>query len=211
MHRDLKLENVLLNVPQDTVIDSITKNKSLTTLTDFGLSRHIDPEKPMLTTRCGSEDYAPPELIMGQPYDGRQTDAWALGVLLYALVEGRFPFDGPPATVSPDGSIITPGGSSGNRRSSARSRVKHRIARIEWGWVRLLRESSLNGEEYQSSTSIGTSASTSTATTEDGENWKSAKEVVEKCLQRRETRATVSEIADSDYIKGALKGVDLCR
>ena len=54
---------------------------------------------------------------MGQPYDGRATDAWALGVLLYALLEGRLPFDPVP----------------GNRRQSPTS---HRIARCEWSWVR---------------------------------------------------------------------------
>ena len=89
------------------------------TLTDLGLSRRIPPPpaSPLLTTRCGSEDYAAPELLLGQPYDGRSTDAWALGVLLYALVEGRLPFDAPPG--KPD-----------------RSRNTHRIARCDWIWVR---------------------------------------------------------------------------
>lgn len=73
----------------------------------------------MLTTRCGSEDYVPPELLMGQPYDGRQTDSWALGVLLYAMMEGRLPFD-PPSNVSA-------------RRG--RGRIAHRIARVEWSWL----------------------------------------------------------------------------
>ena len=97
---------------------------SLITLTDLGLSRRVDfANDPMLTTRCGSEDYAAPELLMGQPYDGRQTDAWALGVLLYALLEGRLPFDPPPG--------------SGNKM---RSQTAHRIARCEWKWF------SLNGD-----------------------------------------------------------------
>lgn len=61
-------------------------------LTDFGLSRFISPSDPTLTTRCGSEAYAAPELIMGKKYDGRQTDAWALGVVLYAIVTGVMPF-----------------------------------------------------------------------------------------------------------------------
>jgi tRNA (cytidine32/guanosine34-2'-O)-methyltransferase len=30
---------------------------------------------------------------MGKPYDGRETDAWAMGVVLYALVVGELPFD----------------------------------------------------------------------------------------------------------------------
>ncbi|KAG5456893.1 MAG: kinase-like domain-containing protein, partial [Olpidium bornovanus] len=50
-------------------------------VTDFGLARLFDPASPLLTTRCGSEEYAAPEIILGQPYDGRLTDAWALGVI----------------------------------------------------------------------------------------------------------------------------------
>ena len=58
---------------------------SLIKLTDFGLSRFVDPAAPQLTTLCGSDAYAAPELVMGAPYDGRATDAWAAGVVLYAL------------------------------------------------------------------------------------------------------------------------------
>lgn len=89
------------------------------TLTDLGLGRWIPkpPESPLLETRCGSEDYCAPEVLIGQEYDGRATDAWALGVLLYAIMEGRLPFDPVP----------------GNRRQSPPS---HRIARCEWSWVR---------------------------------------------------------------------------
>lgn len=61
-------------------------------LTDFGLSRFISPTSPLLSTRCGSEAYAAPELIMGKQYDGRQTDTWALGVVLFAIITGEMPF-----------------------------------------------------------------------------------------------------------------------
>ncbi|KAF1972396.1 kinase-like protein [Bimuria novae-zelandiae CBS 107.79] len=122
VHRDIKLENVLLNIPVTTV--PLLKNPRshpypIATLTDLGLSRRIPapPESSLLTTRCGSEDYAAPEILLGQPYDGRQTDAWALGVLLYALIEGRLPFDSPPG-------------------KPVRSRPAHRIARCDWMWVR---------------------------------------------------------------------------
>lgn len=71
----------------------------------------------MLTTRCGSEDYAAPEVLLGDEYDGRSTDSWALGVLLYAIMEGRLPFDPVP----------------GSRRKTPTS---HRIARCEWQWLR---------------------------------------------------------------------------
>ncbi|KAH7117808.1 kinase-like domain-containing protein [Dendryphion nanum] len=121
VHRDIKLENVLLNIPTATVPllkDPQSHPYPLATLTDLGLSRRIPapPESPLLTTRCGSEDYAAPEILLGQPYDGRATDAWALGVLLYALMEGRLPFDPPPGKVG------------------SRSRAAHRIARCDWVW-----------------------------------------------------------------------------
>lgn len=122
VHRDIKLENVLLNLPISSV--PLLKNPQshpypIATLTDLGLSRRIPapPESPLLTTRCGSEDYAAPEILLGQPYDGRSTDAWALGVLLYALMEGRLPFDPPPG-------------------KAGRTRAAHRIARCDWVWVK---------------------------------------------------------------------------
>lgn len=61
-------------------------------VTDFGLARVVDPEAPILTTRCGSEEYAAPEIVQGLGYDGRQTDTWALGVILYSLLAGYLPF-----------------------------------------------------------------------------------------------------------------------
>ena len=122
VHRDIKLENVLVNLrPADlqALENPLTHPTPLITLTDLGLSRRVPqpPEPPFMTTRCGSEDYAAPEILLGQPYDGRLTDAWALGVLLYALMEGRLPFDAPPG--KPD-----------------RSRNTHRIARCDWIWCR---------------------------------------------------------------------------
>ncbi|KAH9866708.1 hypothetical protein J1614_008401 [Plenodomus biglobosus] len=123
VHRDIKLENILLNIPISTVPSLSTPQTHpypLATLTDLGLSRRIPapPESPLLTTRCGSEDYAAPEILLGQPYDGRATDAWALGVLLYALMEGRLPFDPPPG------------------KPASRSRAAHRIARCDWVWCK---------------------------------------------------------------------------
>ncbi|KAL8832610.1 MAG: hypothetical protein Q9170_004810 [Blastenia crenularia] len=122
VHRDIKLENVLVNLTTSdlrTVSDWQTYPYPIVTLTDLGLGRWIPkpPESPMLDTRCGSEDYAAPEVLMGQEYDGRATDSWALGVLLYAIMEGRLPFDPIP----------------GSRRKSPTS---HRIARCEWSWVK---------------------------------------------------------------------------
>ncbi len=118
--------DVLLNIPAASIptIPSLAQHpEALVTLTDVGLSRHIPrpPDSPLLRTRCGSEDYAAPELILGQPYDGRRTDAWALGVLIYALMEGRLPFD--PHR-------------PGSRHYNPRARVSHLVARCEWMWCR---------------------------------------------------------------------------
>ncbi|KDN40625.1 hypothetical protein RSAG8_07954, partial [Rhizoctonia solani AG-8 WAC10335] len=91
VHRDIKLENILLTVnPFTNPVPPLTT--PLLKLTDFGLSRFIDPDNPRLTTRCGSEEYSAPEIIMGAPYDGRETDAWACGVVLFALSTGVLPF-----------------------------------------------------------------------------------------------------------------------
>ncbi|KAI9837211.1 MAG: hypothetical protein M1838_004850 [Thelocarpon superellum] len=134
VHRDIKLENVLLNVRHDqlaSVKDWRSYPYAVVTLTDLGLSRRIDPADPKLHTRCGSEDYAAPELLMGQAYDGRQTDAWALGVLLYAIMEGRLPFDPLP-------------GASEQQRM--RSRTIHRIARCDWAWCKFADEGGEPGD-----------------------------------------------------------------
>ncbi|ORY34243.1 kinase-like domain-containing protein [Naematelia encephala] len=100
VHRDIKLENILFTInPFDlprTANNGIPLDllpSPLVKLTDFGLSRFIDPTSPLLATRCGSESFAAPEIIMGRAYDGRLTDAWACGVVLYALVVGELPFD----------------------------------------------------------------------------------------------------------------------
>ncbi|XP_049437950.1 NUAK family SNF1-like kinase 1 [Epinephelus fuscoguttatus] len=81
VHRDLKLENILL--------DQELKVK----LADFGLSNHFQ-RGTLLQTYCGSPLYAAPEIVKGLPYQGPEVDCWALGVLLYALVYSSMPFDG---------------------------------------------------------------------------------------------------------------------
>lgn len=124
VHRDIKLENILINYKIEELFKiKDLKSTPLITITDFGLSREIDPKDPLLKTRCGSEDYVPPELLIGLPYDGRETDSWALGVLLYSIMESRLPFDPPPI-------------STNTIRSKRQSKVAHRIARIDWSWYK---------------------------------------------------------------------------
>ncbi|SCU82652.1 LADA_0C07052g1_1 [Lachancea dasiensis] len=80
VHRDLKLENILLD------------KKGQAKLTDFGFTREC-ATRGILETVCGTTVYMAPELIERKPYEGYKTDMWSLGVILYTMVHGTMPFD----------------------------------------------------------------------------------------------------------------------
>ncbi|XP_027982352.1 serine/threonine-protein kinase SIK1 isoform X2 [Eumetopias jubatus] len=82
VHRDLKTENLLLDGSMDIK------------LADFGFGNFYKAGEP-LSTWCGSPPYAAPEVFEGKEYEGPQLDIWSLGVVLYVLVCGSLPFDGP--------------------------------------------------------------------------------------------------------------------
>ncbi|PYH94636.1 protein kinase [Aspergillus ellipticus CBS 707.79] len=176
VHRDIKLENVLVNLPlqaMEHITDWRTYDRAVITLSDLGLSRRIPepPDSPLLHTRCGSEDYAAPEILMGQPYDGRSTDAWALGVLLYAMMENRLPFDALPGTRGDPAKL--------------RARTPHRIARVEWSWYRY---ADSDGDWDP----------------EKGKELEGARECVEGLLKRSTKRKTLDEIASMEWVNGAI-------
>ncbi|XP_073472873.1 ribosomal protein S6 kinase-related protein [Aquarana catesbeiana] len=77
IHRDVKMENVLLD------------ERGHLKLSDFGLSRHL-PFGERAYTICGTLQYMAPEVLSGGPYS-HSADWWSLGVLLYALAVGEFP------------------------------------------------------------------------------------------------------------------------
>lgn len=78
-HRDMKLENVLLD------------NRGHIKLIDFGFSKFAD-QGQVFKTPCGSPAYAAPEVMGGSSYDGKAADMWSCGVLLFSLVTGDLPW-----------------------------------------------------------------------------------------------------------------------
>lgn len=66
-------------------------------LSDFGFARGQMKSKsgvPLLSeTFCGSYAYASPEILKGIPYQPQLSDVWSMGVVLFAMVFGRLPFD----------------------------------------------------------------------------------------------------------------------
>ncbi|GLD92213.1 hypothetical protein PINS_up000746 [Pythium insidiosum] len=78
MHRDIKPENILLH-------------GGLAKLADFGLAKQLPNATSMLKRSCGTLEYAAPELLRGQAY-GLKSDIFSLGVVLYVLLFGTFPF-----------------------------------------------------------------------------------------------------------------------
>ena len=77
VHRDLKLENILLD------------SKGNIKLTDFGLAGTFYCNN--LRTFVGTPGYTPPEIIQGGDYD-EKCDVWSLGICLYALLTASLPF-----------------------------------------------------------------------------------------------------------------------
>ena len=60
-------------------------------LSDFGFAVY-QVAGTVLTDFPGTAAYAAPEVILGEPYDGRASDVWSLGICLYALATKTLPF-----------------------------------------------------------------------------------------------------------------------
>lgn len=130
VHRDLKLENILLMQSLEEILLGQTPGPLLK-IGDFGMSKQLTVAGELMSTRCGSTDYVAQEILMGLEYDGRLTDAWSLGVIIYSLLEDRLPFDCPPENYAPKG--MSP---LVMRRRRAKHNTAHRIAMIDWEWYK---------------------------------------------------------------------------
>jgi len=78
-HRDIKLENVLVNAQCELRV------------IDYGLC--AVQADGYCSDYVGTADYAAPEVLLREPYNGFKADVWSCGVFLYAILYGEFPFD----------------------------------------------------------------------------------------------------------------------
>lgn len=69
-------------------------------LADLDSAQLVSPTSPFLSDRKGSPAFVSPEVVVSQSYDGAAADMWALGVVLYILLTGTYPFrDSHPANL----------------------------------------------------------------------------------------------------------------
>jgi serine/threonine protein kinase len=79
LHRDIKLDNILLDINGEIKI------------CDFGVSKIVRPGETM-TEQCGTPAYIAPEILKDEGYEGFAVDIWSAGVVLYAMLYGAVPF-----------------------------------------------------------------------------------------------------------------------
>ncbi len=78
IHRDIKLGNILIG------------DNNIIKICDFGMAKYMSDD---WDTICGTPNYIPPEVLTKKHPHSPRSDVWSLGVMLYAMVVGRPPFE----------------------------------------------------------------------------------------------------------------------
>jgi serine/threonine protein kinase len=89
MHRDIKMENILVNYEEVKDGGSVQK-KSIAKIIDFGLALVLLPHE-----KCrhafGTLAYCSPEIILNHPHT-KMTDIWSFGIVMHVMLTLRLPF-----------------------------------------------------------------------------------------------------------------------
>jgi eukaryotic-like serine/threonine-protein kinase len=89
VHCDIKTENILISEEEHDG----KRAKMVAKLLDFGLARSLTASRAS-TSLSGTPHYVAPERIRGEPASP-QSDVYGVGILLYELITGAVPWDGP--------------------------------------------------------------------------------------------------------------------
>lgn len=82
IHNDIKPENIMIIK---------NKNKYIAKIIDFGFSTY-NPSTTLKKLNAGSPIYMSPELLFKREIYGHSGDIWSMGIMLYYLLIGEFPF-----------------------------------------------------------------------------------------------------------------------
>ena len=118
VHRDVKPGNVLLG------------RGGTVKLADFGIARRLDERADLTTvgTFVGTAKYTAPEQINGEPTTPA-TDLYAVGVVLYEMLAGVAPYDGPTPMATAIAQQTAPIPDLGRARPDASPAVVRAVAR----------------------------------------------------------------------------------